>query len=269
MADYVHGYSERERQRLHDQANTLADLLHHDTVFPPGALVLEAGTGVGATTALVAARNPDARIVSVDFSAQSLAEARNNLHAAGVSHVRLSQSDAYRLPFPDGCFDVVFCCFLLEHLEEPTSAAREWLRVLKPGGRVISVEGDHGSCHFHPETDAARRVWQCLIDVQAVLGGDANIGRRLGSVLTGGGLGQVAVSPRTVWCDATRPEWVEGFVRNTIIPMVAGVREAAIAQGMATPAQWAQGMADLQQCADDPMGSFTYLFYKGTAVKGA
>jgi len=38
--DYVHGYSERERQRLHDQSQTLADLLHHDTLYPAGSQVL-------------------------------------------------------------------------------------------------------------------------------------------------------------------------------------------------------------------------------------
>jgi hypothetical protein len=42
-SDYVHGYSERERQRLHDQSQTLAELLHHDAIYPAGSQVLEAG----------------------------------------------------------------------------------------------------------------------------------------------------------------------------------------------------------------------------------
>ncbi len=45
---YVHGYSEREHRRLHDQSQTLAELLHHDTLYPAGSRVLEAGSGVGA-----------------------------------------------------------------------------------------------------------------------------------------------------------------------------------------------------------------------------
>jgi hypothetical protein len=44
--DYVHGYSEREDQRLRDQSQTLADLLHHDSIYPGGSRVLEAGCGV-------------------------------------------------------------------------------------------------------------------------------------------------------------------------------------------------------------------------------
>jgi hypothetical protein len=41
--EYVHGYSNREALRLKDQAETLDDIIHNDTVFPKGSLVLEAG----------------------------------------------------------------------------------------------------------------------------------------------------------------------------------------------------------------------------------
>jgi cyclopropane fatty-acyl-phospholipid synthase-like methyltransferase len=44
---YVHGYHPRENVRLQDQASTLVQLLHHDTVYPAGSRVLEAGCGVG------------------------------------------------------------------------------------------------------------------------------------------------------------------------------------------------------------------------------
>ncbi|MGE5488068.1 MAG: class I SAM-dependent methyltransferase, partial [bacterium] len=73
---YVHGYSEREEERLSDQATTLSDLLHHDTVFPAGSRVLECGCGTGAQTAIIARANPDSRIVSFDLSPGSAARAR-------------------------------------------------------------------------------------------------------------------------------------------------------------------------------------------------
>jgi cyclopropane fatty-acyl-phospholipid synthase-like methyltransferase len=50
MAGYVHGYSTDEARRLGDQANTLAELLHAGTSYPPGSRVLEVGCGVGAQT---------------------------------------------------------------------------------------------------------------------------------------------------------------------------------------------------------------------------
>jgi len=63
--DYVHGYSGRERERLADQADTLAELLHSDTFYPAGSVVLEVGCGVGAQTVTLAKRSPEATIVAM------------------------------------------------------------------------------------------------------------------------------------------------------------------------------------------------------------
>jgi len=55
---YVHGYDHREKIRLQDQASTLVELLHSDTSYPAGSLVLEAGCGVGAQTVTLAKNSP-------------------------------------------------------------------------------------------------------------------------------------------------------------------------------------------------------------------
>jgi SAM-dependent methyltransferase len=265
--DYVHGYSPREAERLHDQADTLRELLHHDSAWPNGSRVLEGGTGVGATTAIVAAGNPRVRFVSLDFAPESLRRAREDLVAAGLRNVALARGDLYRLPFAEGTFDHVFVCFVLEHLARPLAALAELRRVLRPGGTLTAVEGDHGSCYFHPETPAARAAWQCLIRAQAELGGDSLIGRRLQPLLRAAGLREVSVSPRMVYCDAARPQWLDGFVLKTIIPMVEGVREHALAHGYIDAATWAQGIADLHATGTAPEGTFCYAFFKGVGVK--
>lgn len=65
-ADYVHGYSGGEAERLTDQADVLAALLHDGITFPAGDSVLEPGCGVGSQTVHLAARSPGARIVAVE-----------------------------------------------------------------------------------------------------------------------------------------------------------------------------------------------------------
>jgi len=84
---YVHGYDGRESARLLDQAGTLVELLHHDTAYPPGSTVLEAGCGVGAQTVPLAPRNPRARFISVDIAADPPAEVRRRAGAAGLTNV--------------------------------------------------------------------------------------------------------------------------------------------------------------------------------------
>ncbi|MGC9327970.1 MAG: SAM-dependent methyltransferase, partial [Candidatus Hinthialibacter sp.] len=63
---YVHGYSDHELRRLRDQSQTLGELLHHDTRYPSGRLVLEAGCGIGAQTVFLLKNSPDMRLISLD-----------------------------------------------------------------------------------------------------------------------------------------------------------------------------------------------------------
>ncbi len=263
---YVHGYGRREAERLLDQAGGLAGLLHHDTAYPPGCRVLEAGCGVGAQTVILAAGSPGADIVSVDISPESLARARDRVAAAGIENVRFEQADITALSFPDGSFDHVFVCFVLEHLTDPQRTLAELKRVLVPGGTVTAIEGDHGSCYFHPETPAGRAAWNGLVASQARLGGDSLIGRRVYPLLAGAGFTDVMVSPRHVYSDGSRPDVAEAFVRKIIVPMVQGARQAALDAGLVDAATFDAGVADLLRTAE-PDGSFCYTFFKGTARK--
>jgi SAM-dependent methyltransferase len=263
---YVHGYSAREADRLADQANTLSELLHHDTVYPPGSLVLECGCGTGAQTVHLAARNPGARIVAVDISAASLVEARARIAAAGHQNVEFHEANLFDLPFGEEHFDHVFLCFLLEHVAEPAAALEAMKRVLHHGRTITAIEGDHGSWYCHPHTPDAARAVQCLVDVQARLGGDALIGRRLYPLLAEAGFRDVRVSPRMVYVDHRRPDLVEGFSKNTFIAMVEGVRDQALSLGMVDRRTWEKGIADLYR-ATEPDGTFCYTFFKGTALR--
>ncbi|MDO9045932.1 MAG: class I SAM-dependent methyltransferase [Methanobacteriaceae archaeon] len=124
MKDYVHGYSKRESERLEDQADTLSEILHHDTFFPTGSKVLEAGCGVGAQTAIIAKNSPDASITSIDISKESLNAAKNLIEKEGIKNVQLKQADIMELPFEKESFDHIFICFVLEHLLDPVIAIK-------------------------------------------------------------------------------------------------------------------------------------------------
>ena len=264
--EYVHGYSDRENLRLSDQANTLAELLHGDTCYPPGSQVLEAGCGVGAQTVILARNSPDACFTSIDISPLSVEQARAAVQRSGYSNVTFETADLFALPYLPEHFDHVFVCFVLEHLADPLAALASLKMVLKPGGTLTVIEGDHGSTYFHPDSPWARQAVQCLIDLQARAGGDSLIGRRLYPLLVRAGFRQVSVSPRQVYADASRPEWVEGFTRNTFTAMVEGVRQQALELGLLDEVAWERGIADLYASAGEE-GTFCYTFFKATAVK--
>ncbi|MEU1284061.1 methyltransferase domain-containing protein [Kitasatospora sp. NPDC005856] len=265
--DYVHGYSQTEAQRLGDQADTLAELLHAGTAYPAGSRVLEAGCGVGAQTVHLLAANPGIRLTAADLSAESLQRARARVAAqAPAADVTWHHGDLHRLPFPDASFDHVFLCFVLEHLPDPVAGLAALRRVLRPGGTITVIEGDHGSAFFHPEGPAARRTIDHLVRLQALAGGDGLIGRRLHPLLTAAGFARVSVRPRTVYADGARPALVEGFTLRTFVAMVESVRAEALAAGLTTPEDFDRGITELRRAAG-PGGTFHYAFFEAVAVR--
>lgn len=259
---YVHGYDERERQRLNDQAKTLVELLHGDVMYPEGSKVLEAGCGVGAQTIALATRSSGARFTSVDASAESIATARRRVLEAGLTNVGLEQADIFALPYATESFDHVFVCFVLEHLAEPLIALERLRRVLRPGGTITVIEGDHGSTYFHPDSHEAHRAIESLVELQRQTGGDALIGRRLYPLLVEAGLADVHVEPRMVYVDASRPELVEGFTRRTFTAMIEGVRDAAIRAGLIDLETFHAGVQALHRTTEAD-GVFCYTFFMG------
>jgi ubiquinone/menaquinone biosynthesis C-methylase UbiE len=263
---YVHGYSPRESTRLQDQSATLDELLHSDTSYPEGSLVLEAGCGVGAQTITLARNSPGARFISVDLSADSLAQARAEAASARLNNVEFRQADIFDLPFEPGSFDHVFVCFVLEHLSQPVEALRALKRMLKPGGSITVIEGDHGSVYFHPHSEVAHQAIRCQIELQRAAGGDALIGRRLYPLLVEADFHSVRVSPRMVYVDSSRPELVEGFSKKTFTAMIEGVRDSAIAAGIAAPETFDEGVRALYR-ATEADGVFCYTFFKAVGTK--
>jgi ubiquinone/menaquinone biosynthesis C-methylase UbiE len=259
---YVHGYNDRESERLQAQAGAVSDLLHGDTAYPAGSVVLEVGCGTGAQTIALARNSPGARFLSFDHSGSSLARAQARIGAAGLTNVEFRQADLFALPFKAQSFDHVFVCFVLEHLEKPIEALVLLRRLLKPGGTITVFEGDHGSTYFHPHSDAARQAIACLVEMQRRSEGNGLIGRELYPLLVKAGFEAVRVSPRMVYVDASRPDLVDGFTRRTFAAMVEGVRASAIEAGIIDAATFDAGIRALYRTAEDD-GVFCYTFFKG------
>jgi ubiquinone/menaquinone biosynthesis C-methylase UbiE len=259
---YVHGYSEYEAGRLRNSARALSDLLHAHVRYADGARVLEAPCGVGAQTEMLTTNSPGARFVCMDISLPSVRAAAQ--HSLGLPFIA---GDMYALPFAAESCDHVFACYVFEHLNRPAVALAELLRVLKPGSAITAIEGDHGSCFFYPETPEALAAWACLPKLQALLGGDSLIGRRMYSVLARAGFETVRVEPIPIYCDPSLPHMMKGFVEDTIVGMLRGIEPEVIERGMLDPDVFRKGVEDILAIKTHPDGAFCYTFFRAVGIK--
>jgi SAM-dependent methyltransferase len=154
-ADYLQGFREadlrREVEDFEVEVNTpasLAPVLKIRYAFSllgdlHGKRVLEPGCGMGVVSCVLGRLG--AQVTGIDVSAGMIDLARRNvaLHQLDgqVDHRVMS---AESLEFPDESFDLVFG-FVCRHHLQPTLAAREFRRVLRPGGRAIFVDPIQGS----------------------------------------------------------------------------------------------------------------------------
>jgi SAM-dependent methyltransferase len=140
----------------------------------PGARVLDIGCGSGRHAA-AAYRLPGARVVGADTAGADLAAARerlqlhDRLNAHGGGRWDLCAADGRHLPFADGCFDLVICAEVLEHVRADGRVLAEIHRVLRSGGDLAVSVPRHG-----PE----RLCWALSADYAAAEGGHVRIYRR-------------------------------------------------------------------------------------------
>jgi demethylmenaquinone methyltransferase/2-methoxy-6-polyprenyl-1,4-benzoquinol methylase len=106
----------------------------------PGDSVLDLGTGTAKIAAQIA-KTFDARVVGVDLSAEMLHGAQRRISNRQLDgKVSLLMGRAENLAFPDGRFDAVCFTYLLRYVDDPSATLGEIVRVLKPGGCLLSLE---------------------------------------------------------------------------------------------------------------------------------
>lgn len=121
--------------------------------------VLDLGCGPGFFSVLFA--QMDCAVDAIDASAEMLARARLNVQAEGVAdRVAFWQGDVIELPFDDGRFDVVASRNLMWLMRDPEKAYAEWMRVLRPGGKLVVFDANWYLYLFDEEIDAHRRADQ-------------------------------------------------------------------------------------------------------------
>ena len=153
---------------------------------------LDAGCGTGFLTFELVARGH--HVTGVDFAPAMIAEARRKAAEHGLS-VRFEEADAEQLPFTPGSFDFLISRHVLWTLPHPEAAIAEWIRVLRPGGRLVVVDSQLDAGAAPPATENARtsQEYAAIGDQLPFLGGRAR--EEIETLLTAHGLVNVGGDP--------------------------------------------------------------------------
>jgi len=104
----------------------------------PGNRVLDIATGTGmVASAMAQAILPDGRVQGIDLSSAMLDKAYENFTKLGLTNIDLHEMDAEKLDFKSNYFDCASCGFGIFFLPDMHASLKEWLRVLKPNGRLM------------------------------------------------------------------------------------------------------------------------------------
>jgi demethylmenaquinone methyltransferase / 2-methoxy-6-polyprenyl-1,4-benzoquinol methylase len=116
--------------------------------------VLDVATGTGMVAAALV-RRYGCRVVGLDQSPEMLAKAGARLRASPdlAARIELVRGEAESLPFGDRDFDHLTFTYLLRYVDDPAATLRELARVVKPGGRIASLE------FMLPPNSVARSLW--------------------------------------------------------------------------------------------------------------
>lgn len=156
--------------------------------------VLDAGCGAGALARMIARALPGGHVTGLDRQLRYLDYARRAATSADVPNVDFVPGDVLSLPFEDNRFDLVWSKHLLQWVADRERALEEFVRVARPGGRVIAANFDGFLTQHHPEDpDLQRGIARWFEAARSEIGFDNWLGRKLPRMFLDAGLVDVRV----------------------------------------------------------------------------
>lgn len=192
---------------------------------------------------------PDGAVVGVDRDPALIAGARFFAEERGLSNVRIAEGDARETGLPSASFDLTHARFLLV-FGQADPILREMIRLTRPGGLIVVQETEQSSWLFLDRDGRPHAAWmrlkEALESAFESFGGDANIGRRLPSLLRDQGLVDVRMRAAVKAVPACHP-----YLRMPIIG-ARTLKSRICDEGILAPGELEAILTEMERIVRDP-----------------
>ena len=254
MSRYVLRGGSEGKKRLAIMARAFAGTttrLLTDAGLRPGMTCLDLGCGGGdVTLELARAVGPEGRVVGIDADPVTIELARQDAARLGLDNIEFRSLDIKDWR-DESRYDLIYCRFVLTHLDDPAIVVRRMRSAVRPGGIVVLEDIDiHG--HFcYPACHAFDEYVRLYISVVTRRGADPFIGPKLHSLLLDAGWQSPSLS-------LVQPAFFSGDCKQVPLLSLMYIRESVLAEELATPSEFDRLVDALASYTEDPRSTIGY-----------
>ncbi|WP_373520388.1 class I SAM-dependent methyltransferase [Aquiflexum sp.] len=262
---YIHGYTLDEQERLREQALVIERPIYDFIDFSEVNELLEIGSGVGAQTEILLRRFPHLHITGVEYESRQIKKALENMSKLGYDERKVTfvQQDAKNLHL-DKQYDAAFICWVLEHVSEPVSVLFSMKPYLKHNAKVSITEVFNTTFYTYPVKMEVMEYWRIYNEYQVQIGGDPQVGVRLGDLLEEAGYRNIDLRSGGFHLDSRQPE-EKRTVFNYWKNLMSSGAPSLLEEGLITEKQLIEMQHAMDELRDMPHAVFYYRFIQATA----
>lgn len=221
----------------------------------PGMRVLDIGCGLGFMTQIIANIVGEiGKVIAIDNNENQVNAARGRTPDNLKNIIEYKTCDVYDIESLGQDFDVVYCRFVLHHVQKPLYAIKQIEKVLKPGGIYIGIEGIMNYAYSYPPHNA----WQppnLPYDIPEGVDRNGNLGKILPNIIKQAGM-------KCFEASIFQPFLIKEDVRQLLLNNEClDSKEYQIKEGHMTEQEWEAKYQNLQECVDNP--DTLIAFYAG------
>lgn len=263
---YLHGFSDKEQNRLRRQAQFAEYTIYQDINFSGVKKLLEVGSGVGAQSEILLRRFPKLHLTGVELNENQYNASLEHLKTIPFAKDRyeIKQMDAMDLSFDSHSFDAAFICWVLEHVPSPQTVLSEVRRVLKPGSVIYVTEVMNSSFFLDPYSPNVWKYWMAFNDYQYENAGDPFVGAKLGNLLMSLGFKDIETNVKNWHLDNRQPEKRKETIEFWTDLLMSG-SDQLIKDKIVDQALVDECYKELKKVASDPNAVFFYSFIQAKA----